>query len=86
MKVEVLMEHDTRRLATYPGYFISGAAIGTALGVLFAPKAGSETRKDLGQWRKEKRDSGRIEYRAMKEALETGRKTFVSKEKELAGV
>lgn len=80
------MEHDTRRLAMYAGYFISGAAIGTALGVLFAPKAGRETRKDMSQWLKEKRENSRVEYRAMKEALETGRKTFLSKEKELTGV
>ena len=29
------------------GKFIAGAAIGAGLGILFAPKAGSETRKDL---------------------------------------
>ncbi|MBE6147063.1 MAG: hypothetical protein E7168_01865 [Firmicutes bacterium] len=29
------------------GKFIAGAAIGASLGILFAPKAGSETRKDL---------------------------------------
>lgn len=80
------MDNDTRRSATYAGYFISGAAIGAALGVLFAPKAGRETRKDVSQWLKEKRENSRVEYRAMKEALEAGRKTFLSKEKELAGV
>lgn len=80
------MDNDTRRMASYAGYFISGAAIGAALGVLFAPKAGRETRKDMSQWLKEKREAGRVEYRAMKEALEAGRKTFASKQKELAGV
>lgn len=80
------MNTDTRRLATYAGYFISGAAIGAALGVLLAPKAGRETRKDVSLWLKERREKGRVEYQAMKEALETGRKTFLSKEKELAGV
>ena len=29
------------------GKFILGALVGAGLGVLFAPKAGSETRKDL---------------------------------------
>ncbi len=29
------------------GKFLAGAAIGASLGVLFAPKAGSETRKEL---------------------------------------
>ena len=83
---EDIVEQNSRSIATYAGYFISGAAIGTALGVLFAPQAGRETRKDMSQWLKEKRENSRVEYRAMKEALEAGRKTFLSKEKELAGV
>ncbi len=29
------------------GHFIAGAALGAGLGVLFAPKSGSETRKEL---------------------------------------
>lgn len=80
------MERNTRSMATYAGFFISGAAVGAALGVLFAPKAGRETREDMSRWLKEKREKGRVEYRAMREALETGRKTFAAKEKELAGV
>ena len=35
------------------GKFIAGAVLGAGLGILFAPKKGSETRKDL----KEKLDS-----------------------------
>ncbi len=31
------------------GKFLAGAALGVGLGVLFAPKAGSETRKELKQ-------------------------------------
>ena len=31
------------------GKFLAGAVIGAGLGVLFAPKAGSETRKELGE-------------------------------------
>ena len=80
------MVQDTRKMATYAGYFISGAAIGAVLGVIFAPKAGKETREDVSRWLKEKREKGRVEYRAMKEALDTGRKTFAAKEKELTRV
>ncbi|MBI4060714.1 MAG: YtxH domain-containing protein [Elusimicrobia bacterium] len=78
------MEHDARKWTAYAGYFFSGAAIGAGLGVLFAPRAGRETREKMSRWLKEKREKGGIEYRAMREALEAGRKTFASKEKELS--
>lgn len=38
-------EKKTKKGGT--GKFILGAAVGAGLGILFAPKAGSETRKDL---------------------------------------
>ena len=36
------MEEDNK-----VGWFLAGAAVGAALGILFAPKAGSDTRKYL---------------------------------------
>ncbi len=39
-------------------FFLTGAAIGAGLGVLFAPKAGKETREQIGDWLKEKREDG----------------------------
>lgn len=37
------------------GTLLLGTAVGAALGVLFAPKAGMETREQIGGWLKEKR-------------------------------
>ena len=39
-------------------FFMFGAAIGAGMGVLFAPKAGKDTREQLGDWLKEKREEG----------------------------
>jgi gas vesicle protein len=39
-------------------FFLTGAAVGAALGVLFAPRAGSETREQLADWLKERREKG----------------------------
>ena len=39
-------------------FFVVGAAMGAALGVLLAPKAGKETRGQIGDWLKEKREEG----------------------------
>ena len=80
------MEQKARSMAEYAGFFVSGAVVGAALGVIFAPKAGRETREDISLWLKEKRAKSGVEYHAVKEALHAGRKAFAAKEKELAGV
>lgn len=56
--------------------FVTGAAIGAALGVLFAPRSGGETREQLADWLKERRERGsdllhtvRDESFAKKEAI-----------------
>ena len=38
--------------------FVTGAAIGAAFGVLFAPRSGRETREELGNWLEERREKG----------------------------
>lgn len=40
-------------------YFISGALLGAVAALLFAPKAGEETRKELGDFIDENREKGR---------------------------
>ena len=38
--------------------FVAGAVVGAACGVLLAPKSGKETREDLTDWLKERREKG----------------------------
>lgn len=75
------MEQPTNKWATYAGYLITGAGIGAALGVLYAPRSGRETRREMSLWLRERKAAGRVEYQAMREALARGRKNILSKVK-----
>lgn len=75
------MEQRTNKWAAYTGYFITGAGIGAALGMLYAPRSGRETRREMSLWLRERKAQGRVEYQAMREALTRGRKNILSKVK-----
>jgi gas vesicle protein len=73
-------------------FFVLGAAIGAGLGVLFAPKAGKDTREQIGDWLKEKRDEGGELLAKIKEeglqkkdaisaALKAGKQAYMESEK-----
>ena len=59
------------------GKFLAGAAVGAGLGILFAPKKGSETRKDL----KEKIDNVLAKIKSLD--AEDIKKTFEDKVNEI---
>ncbi|MBI4376968.1 MAG: YtxH domain-containing protein [Elusimicrobia bacterium] len=68
---------------------LAGAVAGAAVGVLFAPEPGKESRRKLAQWLKEKREKGRHELQARKEqveaAIEAGRRAYKG-EKDTIGI
>ena len=40
-------------------YLLGGVAVGAALGILFAPKKGSELRADIKDWTKKRSEEGK---------------------------
>lgn len=60
-------------------WLLTGTAIGAALGVLYAPQAGCESRKKIGQWLKRlKEKDEKVIFAGQRQAREP--------ERELAGV
>lgn len=87
---EMPVEKETQNGTYALPLFLSGAVIGAALGVLFAPDSGKETRRKLGQWLREKREKAKGEVLAKREqvtaALEAGKRAYKESEKKLVGV
>jgi gas vesicle protein len=51
-------------------YLLGGMAVGATLGVLFAPKKGSELRADIGDWTKKRSAEGKVFLTHAKERAE----------------
>jgi len=51
------------------GAFIVGGLIGAALGMLFAPKAGKETREQIGEWMDETKEKAKEKLEKLEEEI-----------------
>lgn len=49
---------DNKVLKTL-AWALGGVAVGAAVGILYAPKAGTQTRSDLAEWLRRKREQSR---------------------------
>ena len=50
-------------------YLLGGVAVGAALGILFAPKKGSELRTDIADWTKKRSEEGKQFLARMKKEI-----------------
>jgi len=51
------------------GAFLVGGLIGAAIGILFAPKAGKETREQLGDWMDETKVKAKEKLEKLEEEI-----------------
>ncbi len=51
------------------GAFLAGGLIGAAIGILFAPKAGKETREQLGDWMDETKEKAKEKFDKLEEEI-----------------
>lgn len=68
---------ENRMLKALP-WLIGGAAVGAAFGVLYAPKAGKETRADLSDWLRKKREQTRDMASRLREQIPAKKEQVVA--------
>ena len=71
------MSDQRRKVTTVAALVAGGAVIGAGLGLLFAPKAGAETRRDVGRYAKKAQLQttrwSRAVQSGVKEAMDCGK-------------
>jgi gas vesicle protein len=71
------MSDQRRNVTTVAALVAGGAVIGAGLGLLFAPKAGAETRRDVGRYAKKAQVQttrwSRAVQSGVKEAMDRGK-------------
>ncbi|MEK6640680.1 MAG: YtxH domain-containing protein [Nitrospirota bacterium] len=71
------MSDQRRKITTVAALVAGGAVIGAGIGLLFAPKAGAETRRDVGRCAKKAQLQttrwSRAVQSGMKEAMDRGK-------------
>lgn len=67
-----------KRVVNALGWFIVGAAVGTAAGLLLAPKRGEETREDISDWLLKKREQTRELATRLKETIPARKEQLIA--------
>lgn len=57
-------------------WLLGGVAVGAVAGVLLAPKAGEETRRDLASWLRKKREQLPVKKDAVVAAFRAGKEAY----------
>jgi len=61
------------------GGFLAGAIVGVALGILFAPASGKETRERLGDWMEENKDKAQEKLEQLEEEIKRRKDMLLKK-------
>ena len=59
-------------------FFLLGAAVGAAAGLLLAPKSGKETREQVADWLEDRRERSSEILHKLKEAVPEKKEAFVA--------
>ncbi len=74
------MSEQGKQAAKVAAMIAGGAVIGAGLGILFAPKAGTETRRDIGRYAKK----AQVQAARFGRSLQSGVQEVMNRGKQLA--